>query len=157
MKKINIILVALTLIVLAGCGKVHDPSSTTQGMAAQETEVVFQEPEITATNYTMDAILVNYQQEEGKHTYTVFVCADDAYAVLKDNCVNYLADGYQDIYDVINDINVQVWNVNDTSKKETAAFIQIVSPQILDTQKLFVYALGTTEYQDGMKFESVDE
>ena len=155
MKKIFVILIALSLM-LAGCGKVHDPSSaSTENIEA--TEDVMMEAEVTATNYTMDAMLVNYQQEDGKHTYTIFVGANDAYSVLKDDCVNYLTEEYQDIREVVEGIQVQVWNVNDTSTQETAAFVQIVSPQILDTKKLFIYSMGTTAYEAGMTFNSVEE
>ena len=155
MKKIIIIFAALSLM-LTGCGKVHDPSSATTE-TVNTTEDVYKEAEVKEATYNMDANLINYQQEENKHTYTIFTCANDAYAVLAEDCVHYLTEDYQKIQDVVEGISVQVWNINKTSTKETAAFIQIVSPQILDTQKLFVYAFGTTDYQEGMAFESVDE
>lgn len=155
MKKIIIIFAALSLM-LTGCGKVHDPSSATTE-TVNTTEDVYKEAEVKEATYNMDASLINYQQEENKHTYTIFTCANDAYAVLAEDCVHYLTEDYQKIQDVVEGINVQVWNINKTSTKETAAFIQIVSPQILDTQKLFIYAFGTTDYQEGMAFDSVDE
>lgn len=151
MKKIILILMALSL-VLAGCGKVHDPSSTTQ-----DTEPSYQEAITTETNYNMEASLINNKQMDGKYIYTLFVGANDAYATLSHECVYYLTDTYQKINEVFEDVDVQVLNVNKTSTNDTAAFIYIVSPQILDLQKLFVYAIGTTQYEEGMTFESTED
>ena len=151
MKKIFIILTALSL-VLAGCGKIHDPSSTTQ-----ETEYNGMEAVITDVTYNMEASLIRSEQQDGQYVYTVFVGANDAYAKLADDCVYYLTDTYQPIAEVVDGVEIQVLNVNDTSTQDTAAFINIVAPQILDIQKVFIYAFGTTQYEDGMTFESVDK
>lgn len=154
MKKIIAILTILSLVVLTGCGKVHDPSPTTE---TESTEMVFEDAVVTTTNGDVDASLIKTEQSENGYVYTVFVNSNDTYATLKPDCVKYLEDTYVNISEVMPEVATQVWNINGGSTKDVTAFVRISSPTILDLKKVFISVFGTTEYQEGMTFESVEQ
>ena len=157
MKKMLTIFLALTLITLAGCGKNHNPSSSTEETAEIVAEEPFSAIITTTTNGNVDASIIKTETSETGYVYTVFVSANDAYAIVQDDCVKYLDTEYKDITEVKPDVNVTVWNINGTSTTDVCAFVRIESPTILDMQKVFISVFGTTDYQEGMVFESVDE
>lgn len=154
MKKIGIILTALSLIMMTGCGKVHDPSSAnTEETAA----VTVEDAIVTTTNGDVNVSLINTRQDESGYVYTMFVSSNDTYAVIKNDCVKYLEDEYKNIQEVKDNIKVTVWNLNDGYTEDVVAFVRLESPEILDLKKVFISVFGTTDYQEGMEFVSVDD
>ena len=136
------------LITLAGCGKVHDPSSVTEAtvVEVEPTEEVI----VTATD-NVDASIIKTEVTEAGYIYTVFVSSNEAYSVLKNDCVKFLDETYKNISDVHQDVKVFVWNLNDVSTTNTCAFIRIESPTILDMKKVFISVFGTTKYQESRR------
>lgn len=148
MIKRAILIIATLSLMLTGCGVSHDPSSSTDS-TGPTAQVISREYDITAS--------IVREQTNDKYVYTLFVYSDEVYAPVKDDCVMYLDDTYVPITDIYPDVQVDVVNLNHNTTKNVSAFVTITSNTILDTKKIFVSVLGTTEYQTGMEFISVED